>query len=227
MLVGLPDQRLKRIGPKGLDDASHDYVDGRAELAFHLSGSLDSSILEDWACHVASIHPARAFAHPERVMDQMRGTWVTAEGDLEALSRLQSLFVESGARWQTIERVNKPLYHAATVVASNYLVTLTAMARDLARGAGFEDLESQAFLTELQSGTLANLAQVDAAQALTGPIERGDLDQVERLQRAMVAAHPDRRALLSALGLETLELAQRARGPVLEDDQMRALFTSP
>ena len=219
LLVGLPDQRLGEGGS--------DLVEGGAGLAFHLSGSLDSSVLEGWAPHVASLHPARAFAQPDRALAQMAGTWITAEGDPEALDRLRPLFTAAGAQWQCVDRARKPLYHAATVVASNYLVTLNALARDLALAAGIEESHARDLLAGLQSGTLANLDRTDAAQALTGPIERADLDQIRRLQQAMVEVCPARSVLLSELGLATLELARGARGERPADEQIEALFTRP
>lgn len=219
LLVGLTDQMLNAAGP--------DWIDGQPGVAFHLSGSLDSTALKGWARQVASVHPARAFAQPERALNRMPGTWMTAEGDIEALARLESLFLAAGARWQTVARAHKALYHAATVVASNYLVTLTALARDLAQASGFDEADAQDLLAELQSGTLANLDRVDAAKALTGPIERGDLNQIERMHKTSLANHSESGPLLSELGLATLKLAQRARGRKDIDDRIKALLTRP
>ncbi len=219
LLIGLTDQALASMPA--------DRVGGRPALAFHLSGSLDSSLLRPWAALVASTHPARAFDGSDRTLDGMAGTWVTAEGDEAALACLRPLFVDAGAVWQTVERADKARYHAAAVVASNYLVTLTALARELAEAAGFDAGDARRFLHNLSAGTLANLADADPAQALTGPIERGDLDQVRRLQAAMAEACPDSAALQAELGRATLRLARRARGPRPADDAIAAIFTTP
>lgn len=219
LLVGLTDRELQSACPG--------TIEGRPDLAFHLSGCLDSSCLQGWAPRVASTHPARAFDRSGRASEQMPGTWVTAEGDEEALEWLQPLFTEAGAVWRTIERSQKPLYHGAAVVASNYLVTLTALARDLAQAAGFEASDAAGLLSELSGGALGTLERTEAAQALTGPVERGDLDQICRVHEAMIEARPEAASLLSELGLATLRLARQARGKGSADDAIEAVFTRP
>ncbi len=216
LLVGLPDSSLV--------DALADWVDGLPELAFHLSGSLSASELRGWAAHVASVHPARAFAQPDRALRGMPGTWVTGEGDPEALARLEPVFRAAGAQWQTISSRCKPLYHASTVVASNYLVALTELARTFAHAAGLSESAAQSLIAGLQSGTLANLEHSDAADALTGPIERADVARIQVLQQAMISANPDASVLLRELGLATLALARRGRGPRAEDAEIASIL---
>jgi predicted short-subunit dehydrogenase-like oxidoreductase (DUF2520 family) len=61
-------------------------------------------------------------------------------------------------------------YHAAASVASNFLVTLEAVAERLAGEAGLE----RALLVPLVRATVENWARVGAERALTGPVARGD-----------------------------------------------------
>jgi predicted short-subunit dehydrogenase-like oxidoreductase (DUF2520 family) len=218
LLVGLPDAALA--------DLASVWNSGRPALAFHLSGSSTASLLEGVADRLASVHPVRAFADPERALTQMPGTFLTGEGDAQALEVLGRVIQAAGGRWQRIDGTDKRLYHAATVVASNYLVTLTDLARTLAAGAGLPEDAVRALLDELQQGTLSNLRSQSAKRALTGPIERGDAAQAETIQAAMERALPEQQRLLRELGRATLALAQRGRGSNPSDAAMERLFTS-
>ena len=73
---------------------------------------------------IASIHPIRSFAVPEKIIHDFAGTYGGIEGDQRALDILAPLFTAIDAQLVTIKSEEKILYHAAAVFASNYLVTL-------------------------------------------------------------------------------------------------------
>ncbi|NLA64342.1 MAG: DUF2520 domain-containing protein [Leucobacter sp.] len=102
---------------------------------------------------------------------------------------------------------DRPAYHAAASIASNYLVTLEACAERLASSVGVP----REALVPLVTATVQNWALQGAERALTGPIARGDEATVER-QRAAVAVHlPEQLELFDALALATRQLADRAQ----------------
>src|SRR4029453_12035689 len=70
----------------------------------------------------------------------------------------------------------KPIYHAAAVFASNYLVAITALAEELFSEAGMPG-PPELFLP-LQRATLDNVATMGPSAALTGPAVRGDAGTV-------------------------------------------------
>jgi predicted short-subunit dehydrogenase-like oxidoreductase (DUF2520 family) len=83
----------------------------------------------------------------------------------------------------------RPLYHAGAAIASNYLVTLHAVASELFRAAG----APPEGLVPLMRGT------IDNGFELTGPIERGDWETVEAHRRAIRAARPELEPLYDVL----------------------------
>jgi predicted short-subunit dehydrogenase-like oxidoreductase (DUF2520 family) len=87
----------------------------------------------------------------------------------------------------------RPLYHAGAAIASNYLVTLHRVASDLFRAA---DAPPEA-LVPLMRRT------IDNGFELTGPIERGDWETVERHRRAIREAHPELEPLYDVLAEAT------------------------
>jgi len=87
----------------------------------------------------------------------------------------------------------RPLYHAGAAVASNYLVTLHRVATELFHAAG----APPEALAPLMRRT------IDNGFELTGPIERGDWETVERHRRAIRAARPDLEPLYDVLAEAT------------------------
>lgn len=148
-------------------------------VVFHCSGALASSALRsagDAGASVASIHPIRSFAAPEKAAAEFAGTYCGIEGDVAALEALSPLFRKVGARLVTIATGEKQIYHAAAVFASNYLVTLLDVAGQAYRQAGIPPELVLQLLGPLVRNTVDNVIHLGPAQALTGPIARGDLD---------------------------------------------------
>lgn len=221
LLFGLPDGQIP-----GMAVGLACRMPGQPSLAFHLSGSMPGAVLEPLGAPAASVHPARAFADPARALSAMPGTWLVAEGEPTVLDQLAPAMQAAGGRWLAIDSSGKRLYHAATVAASNYLVTLTGLARELAVEAGLAPAQAAELLAHLQQGTLDNLAQRSAADALTGPIERGDEAAVASLLEAVDRGNVDRGNLIRALGRATLDLAVQKRGSRDADQALEKMLTN-
>jgi predicted short-subunit dehydrogenase-like oxidoreductase (DUF2520 family) len=102
-----------------------------------------------------------------------------------------------------IDDRDRPAYHAAASIASNFLVTLEAAAERLLAAAGAD----RDLIVPLVRATVENWAALGPERALTGPIARGDEATVAR-QREAVADHaPDLLALFDALADATRALA--------------------
>jgi predicted short-subunit dehydrogenase-like oxidoreductase (DUF2520 family) len=98
---------------------------------------------------------------------------------------------------------DRPAYHAAASIASNFLLTLEATAERMAATAGV----SREMLLPLVRATVDNWAELGAAQALTGPVARGDEITVERQRAAVAERAPELLALFDALVQATRTLA--------------------
>jgi len=195
-------------------------------LAFHLSGSVEAAALAPLEAPYAAVHPVRAFAEPERASAHFGGTWCVAEGDEPAMRRLRPVFEAAGARWLAFGARDKPAWHAATVAASNFLVTLQRLARDLAAQAGLSESQAAEVLCDLQQGMLDTLRERSPRAALTGPIERGDEAACRRLASAAAGLDATQAELFRTLARGTLVLARQKRGERETDEAIAALFSS-
>jgi predicted short-subunit dehydrogenase-like oxidoreductase (DUF2520 family) len=159
-----------------------------------------------------SLHPLQTFA-PSPAADPLApfaGITCALEGDAALLPRLEAVVAALGARPLRLPAEAKPLYHAAAVVASNYLVTLLHLAAELWDAFGVDERTAISALLPLVQGAVDNVAAHGPRRALTGPIARGDVATVEKHLSAIARARPEALAPYRALALATLALARSA-----------------
>jgi predicted short-subunit dehydrogenase-like oxidoreductase (DUF2520 family) len=158
----------------------------------HVSGATPLAALEPHRRRF-SLHPLQTFTRA-RGPEQLDGAWgaITAESD-EARAVGFWLAETLGLRPFELADEARPLYHAGAAIASNYLVTLHAVASDLFRAAG----APPEALVPLMQRTIENNFE------LTGPIERGDWETVEAHRRAIRAARPELEPLYDVLAEAT------------------------
>lgn len=181
-------------------------------LVAHTSGVLASDVLEPLARRGAatlSFHPFQAFP-PGASPDRFDGIGIGIEGEPGAVGEGCRLAEALGAVPVPLDREAKILYHAAAVVASNFLVTLAAAGAELLTASGVDAAAADGLLRPLLAGTLGNLAERSPETALTGPIVRGDAGTVGRHLEALRVHAPHLLPVYAALGEETLRLAHRS-----------------
>lgn len=196
-----------QIGPVCASLADAGMLDGA--VVFHCSGAKPSSVLQAPGAFVASVHPVRSFADPAQVAAGFAGTFCGIEGDPQALAMLQPALERIGARPVPIDAAAKTVYHAASVFASNYLVTVIDAALRAYRAAGIPDEVARQLAAPLATETLANVLRIGPEAALTGPIARGDVDTVARQQDALDQWDCGAGDLYRALAQATFTLAAR------------------
>ncbi len=180
-------------------------------VVFHCSGAKASSELQAPGASTASVHPVRSFADPEGVAAAFAGTWCGVEGDARALALLTPAFEAIGARLVTIDAAAKTVYHAASVFAANYLVTVLDAALRAYVAAGVPEAVARELARPLASESLANVFRLGPAAALSGPVARGDLVTVARQQAAVSHWDAPTGRLYDALVEATTSLAERKR----------------
>ncbi len=180
-------------------------------VVIHCSGALSSAVLSSarrCEARIASLHPLQSFASVDQAEKLVPGSFCAIEGDKTALPVARQLVQDVGGVVMEITPEVKPLYHAAAVAASNYLVTLMDLALKLDRGAGIPSDVSFRALQPLINGTLNNIGAKGIPVALTGPIARGDVDTVTAHLRAIEEHAPECLMIYKTLGLYTVDLAR-------------------
>lgn len=203
-LIATPDDRIEFMAQQ----LAMQGILKQGDIVFHCSGSLSSEALDSvtrFGCYTASLHPLFSFSEPLIDIKSFRGTYCAFEGNKEALARLLPLFKAIQAQLFLIEKKDKPLYHAASVLASNYLITLSAMARECYSKAGLNKELSENLTLALMSQTLTKACRWVPKKALTGPLERADINTLKKHLDAL-KAFPELAHIYKSLGKATLAL---------------------
>lgn len=198
------------------------------DVVFHCSGAQAASILSPLAAcgaQLASVHPLKSFAEPERAVESFAGTWCTVEGDAAALTLLRPLFEQLGARVAQIDPAGKTLYHAASVLVCNDLTALMEAGLRAYESAGLDRATAQAMMEPLVRETLDNVFALGTVRALTGPVARGDAAVVARQIEELQRRDPQVADVYCALNRIALELArtQGTAAPELLDTVAQVL----
>ncbi len=186
-------------------------LDLRGKVIWHCSGALAASHLAGLRSRgalLASCHPVRSFADRVQAEAEFAGTLCACEGDAAALNVLLPALQAAGAEVFQLHAEHKALYHAAAVMANNYLVSLLDSAALTYRAAGLDSELAQKLTLSLAQQGLANLRQFGPELALTGPVARGDWQTIQRHQHALQPL-PELAALYQALLAPTQSLALR------------------
>jgi predicted short-subunit dehydrogenase-like oxidoreductase (DUF2520 family) len=184
-----------------------------ARFVGHVSGAtpLDALVAEAPAAPraVFGMHPLQTVAGPETSFD---GCGCAIAGSTpEALELARDLALAARMEPFEIDDSARAAYHAAASIASNFVVTLEWMAERVAAAAGIEAADARRMLAPLVRQTVGNWAELGPADALTGPIARGDEVTVARQRKAIADAAPDLLETFDALVDATRSLADAAR----------------
>jgi predicted short-subunit dehydrogenase-like oxidoreductase (DUF2520 family) len=188
-------------------------TDWRKRTVFHTSGLVPARVLEPLAragAFTASFHPVQTFARKEADPGLFRGIFYGLEGNLDAMRTALRIVRRLGGAALILTEKEKALYHAACVLCSGGTAALFDSASALLARTGLGAGEAARVLLPLAQRTLRNVKEIGAAEALTGPVSRGDA----RAVRAHIEALPEEgtaRALYAAMGLAGLEMAGKGR----------------
>ena len=240
LTVGPDDRPPPWIGEAGVlvlavrDDAlrslalmlQHSQTVRAEHVVLHLSGVQGQEALGPLVTSQAalgSLHPLQTISDPEGAPERLKGAWAAVEGMPRAVEVAERLARDVGLKPFRLATKHKAVYHAGAVFASNYFVVIEAVAQRLLRHAGLTDAEAWQALRPLVEGTLANLSKQQPAEALTGPVMRGDAETVVRHLESLTI---DDQNLYRLLGRAALELARkRGMDEALAEKMAAALAT--
>jgi predicted short-subunit dehydrogenase-like oxidoreductase (DUF2520 family) len=189
VVLGVPDDLI--------EDVCQQLAGAQAfrpeQAVLHLSGSVGLDALTSAAsqgAQILSLHPLQSFPDVETGIARLPGSPIAVTaGEEEAFAFGGGLARDAGGRPFRLADEVKPLYHAAAVFCSNYLVAVEGMAEHLFRLAGLEDpLPS---FQPLARAAFDSTFALGPADALTGPAARGDAGTIERNLVALAERAPE------------------------------------
>jgi predicted short-subunit dehydrogenase-like oxidoreductase (DUF2520 family) len=214
VILGVPDDDIAPVAGELAEARAFE----QRQAVLHLSGSAPLASLDPARAAgslVLALHPLQTFPDVETGIERVPGSAVAVTAwEEEAAVLGEGLARDAGARPFRIDEERKALYHAAAVFCSNYLVAVEGLAEEVFRAAGLKE-PVEAF-GPLVRATLDNVLRAGPAEALTGPVARGDAGTVRRNLEALARHVPHAVPAYVALATATLSMAERS-GRVPED----------
>lgn len=191
----------------------------------HCSGADSAETLalaRTFGAQIGAFHPLQTFASVKQAIENIAGSTFAIEAEEPLKTTLKELAESLNGTHIELKASDKVVYHAAAVMACNYLVTLVKLADDLWQTFGVSRDQATKALLPLIRGTLNNISTVGVPQCLTGPIARGDAGTVRKHIEALKKEAPDVLSTYCELGLQTIHVAL-AKGRIDENkaDELR------
>ncbi|RNC85534.1 MAG: DUF2520 domain-containing protein [Balneola sp.] len=199
--ITVPDGSIHEVSKKLASGGSS----FSGKIVAHCSGAYSSQILDNLAeqgALTACFHPLKAVSKTTR---SFKASFFDLEGSEEAIVHLEDIVKKIGAQSIRVSPEEKELLHVSAVMASNYTVTLADLALRISSSNNISERELLDALLPLMGSSIENLSGLNPAEALTGPIARGDIQTVQK-HLLLLQDKPDLLAIYKHLGLLTLEL---------------------
>jgi predicted short-subunit dehydrogenase-like oxidoreductase (DUF2520 family) len=175
--LSVPDEQITLVA----SELSKLNLNFNQTLSIHLSGAENVSLLKTLkrkGAKIATLHPMQTF--PSKKVVNLRGVHAALETDDEsAYKSLLKISEELQLIPFRIDSKNKSYYHLAGVYSSNFLAGNLFIANQLL---SLNKIERDKHFNILRStiySTLKNIEKVGPANALSGPVERGDLQTIK------------------------------------------------
>lgn len=178
----------------------------RPALIGHTSGATTLNYLAPAVAVGAatfSLHPLQTF--PDSATSPQGSPCAIAGSTPSAAVAAYDLAERLGMRPFGVPESGRAAYHAAASIASNFLIALEESASELLRAAGVEE-DTRELLAPLVLRTAANWSE-HGAEALTGPIARGDEATVDRHRAAIAELAPELEKMYEAMVERTRAIA--------------------
>jgi hypothetical protein len=193
------------------------------KILCHFSGSLSSDVFsgtESVGAFACSVHPMYAFSDKFTSYRQLNHVFMTMEGDERAVCVMEKLFSDMGNPVLKIRPEQKALYHCSASLVSNHMIGLYQLGLDLLERCGIERATAEQLLGSLVSANTQAMLEKGPEKALTGPIERGD---VQTVKKHLSVLEEDEAALYRMLSQKVLEAA-RKKNPTKNYEEMAFLL---
>jgi predicted short-subunit dehydrogenase-like oxidoreductase (DUF2520 family) len=205
-LITVPDDQIAGVAAE-LSSLSF------TATALHTSGALSAEVLaplRERGWRIGSVHPLMSVSDAREGDAALRGGYWSIEADKTTLRLAKTIVSDLAGKSFSIRSEDKPLYHAAAVMAAGNVVALFDVALEMLVHCGLTRKTARSVLLPLIASTIHNLETKDPAQALTGTFARGDVDTVKRHLAALKNKDlADALDLYRLLGERSLKLTKK------------------
>ncbi len=177
IILTVPDNRINEAAQNALK-----FGHSRT-IAVHTSGAFDSSRLEIFKkkdLPVAAWHPLQTFTQSFLPKQRWQGITTTFEGSPKALPAIKELCAHLDCEVLPLSKEQKTVLHLAAVITANFIPALFSAGSSLLQKQGIPWEQAQKLLIPLMRQSLNNIAGNPPDSALSGPLQRGDLETLQK-----------------------------------------------
>lgn len=208
---------------------------GARKALVHCSGATGVDILAGAAAQgvlTGGFHPLFLFSGAPGDVDRIAGCSITIEANDELAQALKTLARSMSCHPLEIPAGQRMLYHGAAHYAASFALCALSEAVELWRTLGLNEEDALRALLPMLSGTIDTAREKGLANALAGPVSRGDAALLQKQLACFEALGSDHAALYGLLTRRAVALArQRANPPatlnaidrIVEDSLARTL----
>ena len=192
LFLTVPDGSIREV----YSEMIQSDIEGKCLV--HCSGALSSMVFSDISekgARGCSVHPICAVSNKLTGYQELSKAYFTIEG--KDVGDLAELLGRCGNPVEYVSAAGKVKYHAAAVFASNLVVGLYDMASGILQECGLSESFADHALQPLFKGNADNIIAAGVTQALTGPVERGDTETVEKHLAALTGEEREIYRILS------------------------------
>ncbi|MBP0593054.1 DUF2520 domain-containing protein [Paraburkholderia sp. LEh10] len=191
----------------------------------HCSGASPVELLapaRNQGASIGGFHPLYLFSGDLTDVDRIAGCSVTIEAEGALKDALSALAAALRCHPLSIPPGGRMLYHAAAHYAASFALCNLGETVNLWRKLGFDERDALRALLPMMAGTLETARDRGLANALAGPVSRGDLGVVEKQLSLMEALGADHGALFGLMSRRAVALARDRTTPPAAIDAIDA-----
>jgi predicted short-subunit dehydrogenase-like oxidoreductase (DUF2520 family) len=191
-------------------------ADAGTKALVHCSGASPVELLapaRDQGALVGGFHPLYLFGGSAVDLDRIAGCSVTIEADGELKEALVALALALRCHPLSIPHGGRMLYHGAAHYAASFALCALSECVELWRTLGFDEADALRAVLPMLAGTIETARDKGLANALAGPVSRGDTGVVEKQLALLEKMGGDHAALYALLTRRAVALARRRTKP--------------
>ncbi|WP_256372272.1 Rossmann-like and DUF2520 domain-containing protein [Caloramator sp. E03] len=193
--------------------------DLKGKSIFHMSGCLTTDVFCDAkkiGVFSYSLHPLYPFTDRE-CYKYLKDVIFSVEG--ENINNIKSFLDLAGLKYFLIDKNDKAKYHAAAVFASNYIVSLAKISKEILLECNMDEKFIVDAIYPLMQGAILNIKEKGVEDSLTGPIVRGDYNTI-KLHLDSIEKYKE---IYKSLGLTALNIEMEKLKRCKDEDCMEKM----
>ncbi|KAA0211793.1 DUF2520 domain-containing protein [Ignavibacteria bacterium CHB1] len=183
----------------------------RGRTIFHTSGSVSSEVFKGIlpSSNSGSFHPIQTFNKITYKNNHLfEGITIGIEGGKKCIKLMREIALKFNSVTLNIPIDKKPLYHLASVIASNFLVCYIDIINDIMKTVNKNITDVSKVFSPIISKTLNNVYTYGVDKSLTGPIVRNDIKTL-KAHLSSIDNNNDLQLFYKTISKRAVEIAYR------------------